>query len=266
MESSQQLNADEVNGSMAESSAWRTFGPFDLPDGLPSRVVRAYVPPGGRRSQRRPVLYMFDGQNVFGDEGSFAGGWHAHDAARALDPRRYHVPIIVAIEHGGGRRLDELTPWKMRMGGGMADRFLDWVVGTVVPLVHRELPAQEGPVGAAVAGSSLGGLAAIYAHYRHPDVFGGAISMSPSLFIGRGKIYSYIAEHDRPIISRVYLDVGGREAGGRLSNGVKRLADQLAERGYGRSQLLYRYDERAGHNEQAWRRRLPRALRFMMKK
>jgi hypothetical protein len=29
---------------------------------------------------------------------------------------------------------------------------------------------------------------------------------------------------------------------------------------------LYRYDERAGHNEAAWRRRLPRALRFMMKK
>ena len=75
-----------------------------------------------------------------------------------------------------------------------------------------------------------------------------------------------IGERDRPMISRVYLDVGGREAGGRLSNGVKRMADQLEGRGYEKGQFLYRYEERAGHNEQAWRRRLPRALRFMMKK
>jgi hypothetical protein len=27
-----------------------------------------------------PTLYLFDGQNVFGDEGSFAGGWHTHAA------------------------------------------------------------------------------------------------------------------------------------------------------------------------------------------
>ncbi len=266
MEGSQQLNAGGMGGDMADSGAWRTFGPFDLPGGFPSRVVRAYLPPGGRRGQRRPALYMFDGQNVFGDEGSFAGGWHAHEAVRKMDPRRYHVPLIVAIEHGGGRRMDELTPWKMRMGGGMADLFLDWVVGTVVPLVQRELPAQHGAVGAAVAGSSLGGLAALYAHYRHPDVFGGAIAMSPSLFVGRGQIYSFLSERDRPAISRVYLDVGGREAAGRMANGVKRMADQLEARGYDKSQLLYRYDERAGHNEQAWRKRLPRALRFMMKK
>ncbi|HEY8208508.1 MAG TPA: alpha/beta hydrolase-fold protein [Myxococcaceae bacterium] len=252
---------------MANAGTWKTFGPFDLPDGFPSRVVRAFIPPGVRKNQRRPVLYMFDGQNVFGDEGSFAGGWHAHEAVQALDGRRYHVPIVVAIEHGNQRRMDELTPWGMgRMGGGKADRFLDWVVGTVVPLAHRELPVLEGPVGASVAGSSLGGLAALYAHYRHPDVFGGVIAMSPSLFVGRGKIYSFIGERDRPAISRVYLDVGGREAGGRLSNGVKRMADQLEGRGYDKAQLLYRYEERAGHNEQAWRRRLPRALRFMMKK
>lgn len=245
---------------------WKTFGPLHLPDGLPSRVVRAYLPPGLRKNQRRPVLYMFDGQNVFGDEGSFAGGWHAHEVVRDLDAKRHHVPLVVAVEHGGERRMDELTPWRMGNAGGMADRFLDWMVGTVVPLVRQELPALEGPVGACVAGSSLGGLCALYAHFRHPDVFGGAIAMSPSLFVGRGKIFSYVSERGRPLISRVYLDVGGREAGGRLSNSVKRMADQLAERGYDKKQLLYRYDARGSHNELAWRRRLPRALRFMMKK
>src|SRR5688572_10441497 len=74
-----------VQRPMAESGGtFRTFGPFDVPD-FPSRVVRVFVPSGIRKNQRRPVLYMFDGQNVFGDEGSFAGGWHADQAVAALD-------------------------------------------------------------------------------------------------------------------------------------------------------------------------------------
>lgn len=251
---------------MAESGgSFRTFGPFDVPD-FPSRVVRVFIPPGIRKNQRRPVLYMFDGQNVFEDDGSFAGGWHAHQAVAALDGRRYHVPIVVGVDHGGERRIDELTPWKVGRAGGGADRFLDWMVSTVVPLVARELPVVEGPVGAVVAGSSLGGLAALYAHHRHPEVFGGVISMSPSLFVGRGKIYQYVMEQPKPIISRIYVDAGGREGGGRFLPAVKRMADQIEERGYDRKQLLYRPDARGEHNERTWRRRLPRALRFMFKR
>jgi predicted alpha/beta superfamily hydrolase len=251
-----------VTRRASSEGKWQTFGPFDLP-GFPARVVRTYTPPGFRKNRSRRVLYMFDGQNVFGDEGSFAGGWYAHRAVAGLDPRRYHLPMIAAVEHGHERRIDELTPWKLGEVGGMANQFLDWFVATVVPLVHREFQVLDGPFGAVIAGSSLGGLAALYAHHRHPEVFGGAISMSPSLFVGRGRLLTYIEERPRPYVSRLYLDAGGLEAGGRLAKGAKRMTDFLARRGYNKKQLLYRFDANAAHNERAWRRRLPRALRFM---
>jgi hypothetical protein len=59
--------------------------PAFTPPGGHARPVRAFVPPGP--PQRRPLLLLFDGQNVFDDEGSHAGGWYAHEAAAGLGER-----------------------------------------------------------------------------------------------------------------------------------------------------------------------------------
>jgi enterochelin esterase-like enzyme len=66
-----------------------------------------------------------------------------------------------------------------------------------------------------------------------------------------------------PPISRIYLDAGAQEASGRMLQAADRLAQDLAGRGYSPGQLMWRPDPRGGHNERAWRRRLPKALRFM---
>src|SRR5262245_6690597 len=104
------------------------LGPFDAPGFPPSRLIRAYVPERspdappretlfrGRslsetsdRSAGRPVLFLFDGQNVFEDEPSFAGGWHAHKVVDRL--ARSRRPVVVGIPHGGERRMAELSPF-----------------------------------------------------------------------------------------------------------------------------------------------------------
>ena len=72
-----------------------------LYEGRPRRV-RIHVPPGVERGA--PLLVLFDGQNVFGDEGSYAGGWHADAAADAL-PSTVRRPIVVGIDHGGVDRI-----------------------------------------------------------------------------------------------------------------------------------------------------------------
>jgi predicted alpha/beta superfamily hydrolase len=140
------------------------------------------------------------------------------------------------------------------------------MVGTLVPRVVREYGVMAGPLGGVVAGSSMGGLAALYAHFRHPDVFGGALSMSPAYWFGRGALYDWIRGRPTPHFSRVYIDCGAREGGGRMAQGASAMADHLRQRGYGEDRLLLRIDKRGTHNEKHWRRRLPRALRFMFKK
>jgi len=238
------------------------MGPFDIPQ-LTSRSVRMYEPAQGRRDAPRPVLFLFDGQNVFDDEGSFSTGWHIHEAVARLSERRYVAPLVVGIPHGGEKRMDELGPWKFGPLGGLCDPLLDWMVGTLVPEVRKRFQIPEGPVGAALGGSSMGGLAALYGHLRNPEVFGGALCLSPSFWFAYPEIFKFVSGRSKPWVSRIYLDCGAREAGGRMLPVARDMAKLLSSRGYGPDQLRFRADPRGSHNERHWRRRLPRALRFM---
>src|SRR5438874_271830 len=100
--------------------SFHDLGTFDAPGLVAGRRVRIYEPQGRTAGIPRPVLYLFDGQNVFEDEGSFAGGWHAHLAVdRLVRGKTFIAPIVVAIEHGGPARIDELGPWKTGNKGGL---------------------------------------------------------------------------------------------------------------------------------------------------
>jgi predicted alpha/beta superfamily hydrolase len=238
---------------------FRVAGPYRVDPFPRPRYVRLYIP--ARGGEPRPILVLFDGQNVFGDEGSFAGGWHAHEAVEKL-ARSRPAPIIVGIDHGGETRAEELVPFETPGIHGRADIFLEWIVRDILPMVRGDYSTIAGPAGVLVGGSSLGGLAALYAHHRRPDIVGGALAMSPSLWVGRGALLSYVEREPRPWTSKIYLDTGAGEGGGRMSGSVQRLEKIFEARGYGKDKLLVRIDKRGAHNERSWRRRLPAALRF----
>jgi predicted alpha/beta superfamily hydrolase len=237
------------------------LGPFDIP-GVGERGVRVFLPPGYSRGRGdHPVLFMWDGQNVFGDEGSFAGGWHAHETVRKRARARRVAPVVVGINHGNAMRMKEMVPW---MAHSAAEPMLDWLVNTLVPLMYREFRLKPGPGGMTIGGSSLGGLMALYSHLRRPDVFSGALCMSPSLFVGRGAMFEFARSNSKPWQTRVYLDAGGYEAGGRMVTLAQRMASELKAHGWqDKKELMLRVVKTHGHNERAWRRRLPRALKFL---
>jgi predicted alpha/beta superfamily hydrolase len=245
--------------------AFETVGDWE-PPGFARRVVTAYVPSDHVADGSRPALFLFDGQNVFDDTYAFAGGWFAQDAVDTLPRGTCNVPVVVGIPHGGERRIDELVPWKMQHGGGQLPPFLDWVVSTVVPEVQRRYRILPGPLGAVLGGSSLGGLAALWGHLHHAEVFGGALAVSPSLWVAARAAFKDAHHLPRPVVSRIYLDCGGREAGGRMLPVVREMAKLLEHKGYPAAELKFRPDARGQHNEKAWRRRLPAALRFMFRR
>lgn len=137
---------------------------------------------------------------------------------------------------------------------------LQWVIGGLLPQVRARHAIVEGPVGCAIGGSSMGGLASLYAHFRHPEVFGGVLAMSPSLWVGDGQFFRWLNGVSTPWTSRIYLDAGAKEDG--MLSLAERLARALKARGYG-DKLLFKADPRGRHSERDWRRRLPSALRFM---
>ncbi len=253
-------------GASLQPGELRVIGPVEVP-GLAPRRIRIYLPKGSAGGSPRLAMYLFDGQNVFDDGPSFSGGWHVHEilehVARRRSPEAPPLPVVVGIDHGNEKRIHELSPFPYGGEPGMIDLLLAWVTGTLMPLLRRELGIVEGPVGAVVGGSSMGGLASLYAHFRHPEAFGGALVMSPSVWVAEHAILEWIAAQPAPPVSRIYLDCGAREGRGMLLPLVAQLAADLTERGYDTDRLMWRPDPRGGHNEATWRRRLPKALRFI---
>jgi len=241
------------------------LGVFDTPFGG-GRRVRAYAPHGHSHVLPRPALWLFDGQNVFSDEGSFAGGWYAHEALdRFAMLKKPVAPVIIALDHGNERRIDELTPWRDGNKGGRADELLAWMINDLMPIVQKSVGVREGPENNIIGGSSLGGLAAFYAHFRFPQVFGGTLAMSPSFWFGRRKIFDFVKEQAMPWTTRVYLDSGAREGRGMMIKHAREMAELLARNGWDDDRLLWRPDSKGTHSERHWRRRLPKALRFLFR-
>jgi enterochelin esterase-like enzyme len=237
------------------------LGPLAVPGHAP-RNVRVYLPSTFTPDVPRFALYMFDGQNIFDDGPSFSGGWYLHEAVERMARSRRPAPIVVGIDHGGPSRLDELSPWACKDCDGQVEALLGWITGSLMPRLAAELPLIPGPVGAVVGGSSMGGLAALYAHFHSPQSFGGAMVLSPSFWLNDAAILRWLPEQPTPELSRVYLDCGVREGRGIVLPQVAEIAAQLATRGYGEDRLMFRPDPRGAHSEASWRRRLPRALRF----
>jgi predicted alpha/beta superfamily hydrolase len=241
-------------------SSVHLLGPFKIPWLRGPRPVRVYVPPHNPAGVAPPVLFMFDGQNVFDDAPSFAGGWHLHAAADGLAQRGHVAPVIVGIDHGGAARMRELSPFHGRRRG-QASHLIRWIARDLAPQIRREFGTRTDVAGTAIGGSSMGGLAALYAHFHRPDVFGAALVMSPSLWFARGKIFDWVADQPRPWTSRLYLDAGAHE--GHMLPSAERMARHLRTRGWHDHELRFIADPHGRHHEGDWRRRAPHALEFL---
>jgi predicted alpha/beta superfamily hydrolase len=239
------------------------LGPFSIPGIEGERYVRVYPSTEKPGPSPAPVLYMFDGQNVFHDDPSYSGGWYLHHAVKELVLRGESAPVIVGIDHGGSKRSDELSPFPCPSSKGQLDYLLGWMADELCPRIVKEFGVQSHASGTAIGGSSLGGLAALYSHFRHPEIFGAALCMSPSLWFAGGKIFDYIASRPMPWTSRLYIDAGAREDNGAVLAQADRLVKSLKARGYDDETLCFCPDRDGSHCEKDWRRRAPKALSFL---
>jgi enterochelin esterase-like enzyme len=228
--------------------------------GFAPRTVRTVLPPGHVTGAPRPLLILFDGQNVLGDDGSYAGGWHADRAVARLAAGRRR-PILVGIDHGHHERLVELSPYPVMGQRGRGHDFLRWVVETLLPRLRSQHAIDPGASAVTLGGASLGGLAATYAHLTWPRAVGNVLAMSPSFWVADGAIERSLGEHRSA--GRIYLDGGRRESKGTLAPRLRRIGRLLRSHGDGSFALRVVIDPKGEHRETSWRRRLPAALRWL---
>lgn len=233
------------------------------------RDLLVYLPPSYRHdSQRRyPVIYMHDGQNLFDAVTAYAGEWQIDESCERLAVEEQIEFIIVGIPNSGRRRLFEYSPWHdaFANAGGDGDRYLSFMVDTVIPAVNTAFRTRPDASATGILGSSMGGLISVYAGLTRPDVFGLVGAMSSSLLFAGGKIFEH-AELRELAGQRIYLDCGGDEFPGlrarsrRLVAATERMAKLLSVKG---ADVHLVIDLPGRHHESAWARRFPDALRFL---
>jgi predicted alpha/beta superfamily hydrolase len=229
------------------------------------RTIRIYLPPGYHQtSERFPVLYMHDGQNLFDRATSFSGEWEVDELFDRLHAEGKKVPIVVGIDNGGERRISEYTPWKNEQyGGGEGDEYARFVLETLKPYIdhhYRTLPGREN---SAVAGSSLGGLISFYMILRYPEVFSMAAVFSPSFWYSR-EVYTFARAVKRKHPARIYM-MGGTDEYGQLVPQMEEMQKILRKRGYRKNEVHLKVVEGGKHNEELWRTQMEDAFNWLFR-
>ncbi|MPW38859.1 phosphonate ABC transporter ATP-binding protein [Thermococcus sp. 101 C5] len=228
------------------------------------RRIWVYLPPDYNQSDRRyPVLYMHDGQNLFDQATSFAGEWQVDETLERLFEEKGFAIIVVGIDNGGEKRIDEYAPWVNAEyeRGGEGDAYVRFIVETLKPYIdshYRTLPDETG-----IMGSSLGGLISLYAGFKYPEVFKYVGAMSPAFWFNP-EIYEFV-KNSTVGPKKIYIDWGTLELkGSNASAEIYEKLEILKEKGYIEGvNLLIVIEEGAAHNEYYWARRFPNAVLWL---
>lgn len=242
-----------------------------------NRPLHIYLPDSYFETQDRyPVMYFFDGHNLFFDEDATYGkSWGLKEF---LDSWGKDM-IVVGMEcgHDGQERLSEYLPYSANKGSHFAafeprgDETMQWILSEVKPLIdleYRTIPFRECT---GIAGSSMGGLMALYAAVHYNRWFSKAGCVSSAIGFCMRPLMSDLRKSRLSPDTRIYLSWGTREAHGikepdqedrssKTYGWNKKVADQLSDQGV-TTRLHCQIG--GGHCEADWEQLVPTFLNFL---
>lgn len=210
--------------------------------------------------KKYPVIYMHDAQNLFDKKTAYAGEWEIDET---LDRLNADV-IVIGIEHGNDKRMDELTPFKNeKYGGGKADDYLSFIVNTLKPHVDTTYRTKTKAKNTTIFGSSLGGLTSFYAVLKYPEVFGKAGVFSPSFWFS-DEIYDMMKKAPKTK-AKVYFLCGDSESKEiDVAADMNKMAKLLDENRCYCLHLTQKTIVKGGeHNEKLWREAFEKAYLWL---
>ena len=241
-----------VLNSFSQSTATKQVSTFEIeaPQLNTTKKIWLYLPKNYESTSKKyPVIYMFDAQNLFDAKTSFVGEWNIDEKLDSLNAK----VIVVGIEHGNDKRLEELTPFKNeKYGGGKADEMLAFIIKTLKPEIDKNYRTKSNAKNTTIMGSSLGGLTAFYATIKYPQIFGKAGVFSPAFWINKKEIFEFVSEKPK-VKSKIYFVCGDSEGENMVSdlNEMNKLL--LTKRCDCKYLTKTKIVKNGEHNEKLWR-------------
>lgn len=264
-------------------------------------TIDVWLPPGYPRQAPYAVVYMFDGQNLFGERpASKLQSWRAAaTAARLIKSGKTRPFIIVGIWNAQSLRLSEYfpqQPWESmtpaerrtlfaRHLGSVqllpvapySDAFLKFVTGELRPAINQRFKVDPRPSATFIMGSSMGGLLAWYALAEYPGVLDGAACLStywpgPYLSLNGAEpdpapaaFIDFAAHHFPPPAGhKLYFDRGTRTLDANIGATQTQIDRVLRAQGWTGTHLESRVFPGADHSETAWAARLAIPFTFLL--
>lgn len=252
---------------------------MDYPDGYKKKIY-IWTPEGynaADKTKKYHVLYMCDGQNLFGQAATLSGyEWEVDESVLSMMGNGGDGVIVVGVEAGTteARRNHELTPNlgtisaiasgdpTYNNGGGKV--FNDFVVGTVMPYVEANYNV-TGVRG--IAGSSSGGIEAFYIGMENPDKFSYIGALSPAFILyDKATWDNYLKTKDfSGDMPRIYFFCGKSEQDlleQALYTNAVAMQGWMEALGYPADKMVTFEDNDATHSEGFWAIYFPEMLSF----
>ena len=231
--------------------------------GEEARKAYLYLPESYDREpdKRYPVLYMFDGHNVFFDsDATYGKSWGMKEYMDFTGTQL----LIAAVEcnHSPDNgRLREYSPFpfddpKLGHFPGLGRKTMEWMIGSFKKDIDSRFRTLADRENTFIAGSSMGGLMSLYALMEYNSVYSRAAALSPSVALVPQPAERMIRNAKPAADTVLYMDYGELEMGRR--DNIRRCFSRTAELLMMKRILLdCRVVPGGTHCEASWERQIP---------
>lgn len=242
-----------------------TFERRITPYGL-GRTIYLYLPDDWESGKHYPVLYMYDGHNLFFDEvATYGTCWGLKSY---LDAHPNLIVVGQDCNHEGNMRLEEYCPYNSTFFGGIngtGKEYMHWLVDELKPHIDAHYPTLPEREHTAIGGSSMGGLMSLYSVLAHNKTFSKAACLSPSTFICMPNLWRELEQSHISKNTRIYMSWGEKELR-RHKTWVDELNEQLLymKSLTGKGADIYPYIQPGGnHCEASWAAQVPQFMDYL---
>ena len=234
---------------------------FYIPQLKRHRRIWIYLPSGYAGLRKKyPVLYMHDGQNIFDNATAGFGEWGVDEALDTLGPEHKEI-IVVGIDNGADKRLNEYSPYDMeRYGKGEGDQYVDFIVKNLKPFIDKHYRTKKSEDHTYIAGSSMGGLISFHAILKYPKVFGGAGVFSPAFWI-TPQLKNIDPRIAKKVKGKIYFFAGAQESDEMVPD-MLQVFEQMQQHSKAEMTSVIRAEGK--HNEATWRDEFPLFYKWLL--